>query len=464
MCLLEIMKRITCDDKSVNNDKSVTKPDNNFEIAVAHFNHQLRGEESDRDEAFVVNVCENYNVPTYIGRGDVAGYGKEHGLSIEEAARDMRYEFFYETASAIGAAKVATAHTLDDNAETMLMNLARGAGSNGMSGIPPIRDLQSNVQVVRPLLCISRDDVMAFVNDEKVPYVVDSTNCLDIYTRNKVRHKIIPLMKELNPRFIEASSMAAELLREDESYISDVADAFIRDHCIENMEKAMTPTATSDNTAGKIKEVNAARLANLPFSVSSRVVRKLYGGNLSFDHVKDVLELCIHSSPSVGLSLPGMTVYREYEQIVFDRSSVSSERELESIFPKDGSCYELNDVGVKIICKSAIYDENIRKAEINRTFTIFVFKSIDICGKMTVGSRLEGDNIQLRGQRGTKSLKKLFIEKRIPARKRNLIPIIRDDEGVLGIYKLGVGTRAEPMLGDPVIMLIFEENEIEKRH
>jgi len=454
MCLLEIANQIS------QNEKSST----NFSIAVAHFNHQLRGEESDRDEAFVEKACENYGVPLYIGRGNVAEYAKEHGLSVEEAARDMRYEFFYETASTIGAVKIATAHTMDDNAETMLINLARGAGSNGMSGIPPIRDSRNNVQVVRPLLCISKDEVVAFVTDESVPYVDDSTNSLDIYTRNKVRLNIIPLIKELNPRFNEATTMTAELLRADESYISDVAEVFIQDHCIgECIENATFPairatTATRATTANITKRVSTEKLAKLPFAVSSRVIRKLYGGNLSFNHVKDVLELCSHSSPSASLSLPKMTVYREYELMVFDASSVSDNCEITPIFPTVGNCYEMQDIGIKIICKSAIYDENMHKAEINTTFTSFVFKSIDICGKMTVGSRSEGDFIKLQGQRGTKSLKKLFIEKRIPVRKRNLVPVISDEKGVLGIYKLGVGTRAEPMYGDPVIMLIFEEN------
>ncbi|MCL2424881.1 MAG: tRNA lysidine(34) synthetase TilS [Oscillospiraceae bacterium] len=419
MCLLEILREISCDAE--------------FSTAVAHFNHELRGEESDRDEVFVETVCREYEIPCYSGRGNVSAFANAHGLSIEEAARDMRYDFFYSTAETIGAKKIATAHNKNDNAETMIMNLVRGAGSKGMSGIPIVRDM-----IVRPLLCVSRDEVMAFIANRELSYVHDSTNSLDIYARNKVRHKIIPLIKELNPRFDEAASMATELFRADESFISGIADEFVRNHC-----------------AGQ--RANAAKLASLSFSVSSRVIRKLCGGNLSYKHVKDVLALCTDIHPSAELSLPGMVAYREYEQIVFDAKSKNNDCGLTPIFPADGISYEMPEAGIKMLCKTVIFDINIYKSEINTTLTTFVFKSIDICGKMTVRSRLEGDSIKLQGRRGTKSLKKLFIEKRVPVRKRSLIPVISDDEGVLGIYKIGVGTRAIPESGEPAIMLIFEE-------
>ena len=433
MCLLDILRHISRDAGS----------DARFSIAVAHFNHELRGDESDRDEAFVERVCEELGVPFYVGRGDVAEFARVHGLGIEEAARNMRYEFFFDTASAIGAMRIATAHNMDDNAETMLFNFVRGAGSNGMSGIPPVRD-----KIIRPLLCVSRDDVMAFIADRDIPYVEDSTNSMDIYTRNRIRHKIMPLLKDLNPRFNEAAGMAAELFLADESFICDVADAFIQDNC-----------------AGQTAD--AVKLASLPFSVSSRVIRKLYGGKLSFGHVKDVLSLCADARPSAELSLPGMVVYREYEKIVFDSNQNEHDGELAPICPHDGNSYIMSDAGVTLTCKSVVYDENMHKSEINTTFTSFVFKSIDICGKIAVRSRFEGDSIRLKGRRGTKSLKKLFIEERIPVRKRSIIPVISDDEGVLGIYKLGVGTRAVPKSGDSAIMLIFEDlrrEDIEERY
>ena len=419
MCLLEVMRHLSYEY--------------GFEIAVAHYNHELRGDESDRDETFVLDVCEEHGIPFYSGRGDVAGFAKKRGLGIEEAARDMRYEFFYSTAEAVGAQRIATAHTIDDNAETMIINLVRGAGTNGMSGIPPVRG-----PVIRPLLRVSRDEVMAFIDDRDIPYVEDSTNAIDIFTRNKVRRSIIPLIRDLNPRFNEAASTASEIFRADEDFISDVANLFINDCCI-----GLT--------------TNAEGLAVLPFSVSSRVIRKLYGGNLSFNHVKDVLALCAGDNPSASLSLPGMVVYREYDRVIFDANPKDGDNEFAPVYPIPGNSLIILGLGLKITCKSILYSDNISKSKINTSFTTFIFKSVDICGKISVRSRREGDTIKLKGQSGTKTLKKLFIEKRIPVRKRSLIPVISDDEGVLGIYNLGIGDRAFPTPGDPAIMIIIEE-------
>jgi len=419
MCLFEVMRHISYET--------------GLSIAVAHYNHMLRGDESDRDETFVMDICEYHGVPFYSGRGDVENFAKKRGQSIEEAARNMRYEFFFDTAELIGAQRIATAHTMDDNAETMILNLARGAGANGMSGIPPVRDT-----VIRPLLFISRNEVMKFIDEREIPYVIDSSNRLDVHIRNKVRRSIIPLFRDLNPRFNEAASAAAEIFRADEDFISEIANIYIHDCCV-----------------GLTTE--AAGLAVLPFSVSSRVIRKLYGGNLSFNHVKDVLELCSSENPSASLSLPGMVVYREYSRVIFDENPKESDNEFAPVYPTSGNSFIILGLGLRITCKSVVYSDNMNRPEINTTFTSFVFKSESICGKITVRSRREGDSVKLTEHSGTKTLKKLFIEKRIPARKRSLIPVISDDEGVLGIYKIGVSTRAVPKPGDPVTMIIFEE-------
>ena len=437
MCLFEVLRHISYE--------------RDFGIAVAHYNHNLRGDESDRDETFVMLICEHHGIPFYSGRGDVSSYAKSHGLGIEEAARDMRYEFFFNTADKIGAAKIATAHTMNDNAETMLINLARGAGTNGMSGIPPVRD-----SVVRPLLKTTRDEVIAFINERDIPFVEDSTNALEIHTRNKVRHSIIPLIEKINPRFCEAASVASQLFRADEDFISDIADLFIQDCCM---------GLTS----------NAADLAVLPFSVSSRVIRKLYvigtqdenssvfppenkrSISLSFNHVLDVLALCESENPSASLSLPGMTVYREYERVIFDTGQKPDENEFAPIYPTIGNNFIILSLGLKISCKSVVFDDNIKLPTDGATFSSFLFKNVDICGKIAVRPRREGDFIKIGSGGRTKTLKKLFIEKKIPVRKRALVPIISDDEGVLGIYGLGVGERAIPAHGDVALQIDFEE-------
>lgn len=419
ICLLEVMRHISYE--------------RGFSIAVLHFNHELRMEESDRDETFVMNVCNAHEIPFYVGRGNVYEYSENTGCGVEQAGRNMRYGFFYDMADKLGADTIATGHTLDDNAETLLINIARGAGTNGMSGIPPVRD-----KVIRPLLSVSREEIENFAGERGIPYVEDSTNQLDIFTRNFVRHKIVPIMKELNPRFIEAAGITADISRKDEDFISDIADMFISDLCVGN-------------------NAPAEQLDVLPFSVSSRVIKKLCGDNLSYNHVKDVLSLCQSDNPSASLSLPGMIVYREYDRVIFDKEKRDGDDEFAPVYPTVDNSVIILAIGLKISCKLVSYDDSLRDLHSGDPFTIFLFKNVDICGRIAVRPRREGDEIRLKGQRGTKSIKKLFIEKKIPARKRKQVPIICDDKGVLAILGVGVSDRAAPSPGDTALMLIFEE-------
>jgi len=422
MCLLEVMRHISYS--------------RGFNIVAAHYNHGLRAEESDRDETFVMNVCEEHGIPFYSDRGDVAGRAKKLKAGIEETARDMRYSFFYKTAEKTGATHIATAHTINDNSETMILNLVRGAGAHGMAGIPPVRD-----KIIRPLLYTSREEIMNFITERKIPYVEDSTNKLDIYARNKVRHNIIPLLEELNPRFNETFFSSAQLFRADEELISDIAELFIQDRCIGN-------TANSED------------LAVLPFAASSRVIRKIHANSvpdaptLSYNNVKDVLSLCEGDNPSASLSLPGMVVYREYDRVIFDTEPKKSDMEFAPVYPMIGDSLIILALGLKITCKSIIYNDSIK---FDASFTSFLFKKVDICGRITVRPRREKDSIKLYKQSGTKTLKKLFIEKRIPLRKRALIPVICDDDGVLGIYSIGVCDRAVPEKGEPAVLVSFNE-------
>ena len=412
MCLLEILLEIS--------------QSRGFSVAAAHYNHRLRGDESDSDEAFVRAICEARSVPFFCSGGDVRAYALKNGLSLEEAARDMRYGFFYEAAARAGAARIATAHTADDNAETVIINLTRGAGAQGLSGIPPKRD-----KLIRPMLRISRDEVMGFILERGVAFCEDSTNSLDIFTRNKIRLAVMPVLKEINPRLNEAASALTELLRADEEYLSEVAGRYIEEHC-------------ADGAA------DAKELLDLPPAVSGRVIRKLCGGGkLSRGHVKAVLELCRRGGPSACVSLPGITVCREYENIVFGVPNKALG--FNPVYPLEGQTLMIENAGLKITCKTVMCDGTI-----NKSFSSFLFKKLDICGKISVRPRLEGDVIRFFGQNGAKTLKKLFIERKIPARKRTLIPVIADESGVLAVYGLGIGSRAVPSPGDIAIQIEFE--------
>jgi len=382
-----------------------------FTVASAHYNHRLRGAESERDEEFVREFCQKRGVPFYCGVGDVRAYAEDMGLGIEEAARDMRYEFFQKTARDTDALRIATAHTMDDNAETVIMNLTRGAGARGLSGIPPVRG-----NIVRPMLGVSRDECLQYIAERGLEYVEESSNSLEFYTRNKIRRIVMPVLKESNPRVCEAMAASAALFRSDEEFLTETADGFIKDYC--------------DGSAA-----DAAALLALHPAVSARVVRSLYGGNLSHRHVSAVLELCGGDNPSVRLSLPGMTVYREYNKLVFGGDSCADG--FAPVYLTDGFCAEIEGIGLKISCKETVCDDRI-----NKSLTSFLFKCDDLYGKISVRPRADGDLIKLPG--GTKSLKKLFIERRVPRRLRPVTPVIADESGVLAVYGIAQGQRAVP--------------------
>lgn len=165
-----------------------------YRCEAAHCNFHLRGEESDRDEAFVTRLCQDLEIPLHKVNFDTTGYAAQKGISIEMAARELRYEWFGTLLGECGAAVVAVAHHRDDSVETFLLNLVRGAGINGLKGIQP-----RNGHVVRPLLEVSRAEILDYLNHLGQPYVTDSTNLEDEFMRNKIRLRVLPLLRELNP-------------------------------------------------------------------------------------------------------------------------------------------------------------------------------------------------------------------------------------------------------------------------
>ena len=205
-----------------------------FAVGCAHFNHGLRGAESDRDEAFVRAQCKKLGVPFYAGRGDVASV---RGMGTEAAARELRYAFLAQCAQAHSYDWIATAHTADDNAETLLLNLARGCGLRGLTGIPPQRG-----KLLRPMLDTTRAQAEAYLTAHAIPHVEDSTNAADAYARNRVRHHAVPALESVNPAFVQHAADTAALLREDEAFLSGLAADFLAG-------QALTTTATAANAS-----------------------------------------------------------------------------------------------------------------------------------------------------------------------------------------------------------------------
>lgn len=376
-------------------------------VAAGHYNHGLRGEESRRDEEFVRDFCAGHGIPFYTQKGDAAAFSAENHLSVEDGARKLRYDFLKNCAGEIGAAVIATAHTADDNAETMLLNLVRGTGTRGLGGIPPVRG-----NIVRPMLGVTRAEIESYVTEREIPYVEDSTNALDVYARNRIRHEVMPVLKSLNPSFLQTAGRTAELLRRDGEHLDHLAERFVLEH-------------------GRGNALPVKELMNLPEPVMTRVIRRMGREEFSAVQTEAILAL----SPGGVADVSGMRVGRTREKLVFDIRACEpvAERELLS-----GEWVLLPQAGLQIrLRQGSCSPEN----PVYGLMEGFSFPAERICGTIKVTSRREGDRFRPAGRGCAKSLKQLFMEKDIPAWERDSVPVLRDDNGIIYVWGTGPDER-----------------------
>ena len=380
-----------------------------IQLEAAHFNHQLRGEESQRDEDFVRDFCARYDIPLHVGGARVQP-GKK---GLEAAARDARYGFFNTLEG-----KIATAHTADDNAETVLLHLIRGTGLKGLGGIAPQRG-----KLIRPMLCVTRQEVEDFLTEWSLPHVEDSSNETDAFLRNRIRHHVMPLLREENPKIGENLSKMALRLRLDEEYLA-------RQSTFE------TPP-------------DVRFLRTLPPALRSRALEAFLkqSGVLEPEeaHISQAEALVFSENPSAKAAFPGgVTISRSYDLLTVDSDTMGLG---ETTLPCPG---KLEVGNFRVTCEPA--------AEIRNTPDTFT-----VCpsGTLTLRSRKTGDTMRLSG--GSKSLKKLFIDRKIPASQRDAIPVLCDDGGLLGVYSIGVNLdRAADAL--PAVTIHFEIIQGEKQN
>lgn len=372
-------------------------------LEAAHFNHHLRGAESDRDEAFVTDFCGRYCIPLHLGSGRIAS-GKK---GLEAAARDARYAFLRSLPG-----KVATAHTADDNAETVLMRLIRGTGLKGLGAIAPVSG-----NVIRPMLTVTRDDVEAFLEEYALPHVEDSSNAEDDFLRNRIRHGILPLMRAENPRIGENLSAMALLLRQDEACLQ----AMIPEEQMPDVSrlKAMEP---------------ALRRRTLERFLKAQGVREP-----EQIHILQAEQLLYHWSPSASMQFPGgVTIGRQYDRLV--RLECAPELPETRLSVPGETC-----IGGKRFVSEYATDLEERP------------DSVLVCpvGALIVRSRRSGDTMRLPG--GTRSLKKMYIDRKIPASQRAAVPVLADDRGVLAVFGIGTDIRFRPDSLPAVRVTLIEE-------
>ena len=352
-------------------------------LSAAHFNHHLRGAESDQDQAFVEDFCSRYDIPLYKGGAAVETGPK----GLEAAARDARYGYLKTLPG-----RIATAHTADDNAETVLMHLIRGTGLKGLGGIAP-----KSGKLIRPMLTVTRQEVMAFLQEWNLPHVEDQSNHTDQFLRNRLRHHVMPLLNRENPRLAENVSAMAMQLRQEEHYLSRQVELTDRVSVLREMDPALRNRALESFLRQQgVKEPQREQIQLLKCLVFS-------------------------NNPSARGAFPGgITIGREYDRLI----RLPQEEAPETTELALGS-QKLPQWKLEIHVSQA---QSLEQGK-----TVF---TVQPEGKIVVRSRLPGDRIRLPG--GSKTLKKLFIDGKIPAWERPFLPVLADEKGVLAVVGIGV--------------------------
>ena len=361
-------------------------------VKAAHLNHNIRGEEALRDQEFVKAQCKKLGVELFCETIDVPKFAKENGQSIELAARNVRYAFLEKVSV---DSLVATAHTASDNLETILFNLTRGSGAKGLCGIPIKRGI-----FIRPMLYATRDDVEKYCKENNIPYVTDSTNLCDDYARNKIRHNVIPTLKQLNPK-VEASVLkTAEALREDNVALNNLSKDFLKDNL-------------------KNKKLNLENFKNLETAVKKRVIIDFVNSVCPFVSLE-----AIHIAEILNITSKGGSTNIPNDFKITNNKGILS--------------LSLQKIGEKPKFKVEITE--ITK-NVNNLFLNNAVDCDKIIGNLVERTRMSGDSIRVSGRGCTKSLNKLFNEAGILKEERDYIPVLADDKGPVWVYGIGVAQR-----------------------
>lgn len=408
---------------------------------VLHVDHRLRGEASDGDASFVAQLCEALGVRCTVASLDVAGFAAEHGLNLEDAGRQVRYR---EADALLDAAcararvpaqegRVVTAHTLDDRAETLLMRLAQGAGAGGLGSLGHRRG-----RIVRPLLDCTRADVVAYLSALGQEWREDASNADTTRLRARVRADLVPVLRDINPRFDEAVARTLRVLGDEDVLLDEYAGKVA----------VMLSTAAT----GQIS-IDRAAFAAVPRALQRRVLRSLLrdvfpeASRLEFDHIEAVCDGA--TDRSYARDLPeGLRAFAEYGRLIISRSA-----EHDGVPPSAltvPGMLQFEGVGRLTAEAGAAADPT------SDPFTALVDADA-LTGPLTVSSVSAGDRIRPFGMRGTRKVSDVLIDAKVPVRRRSAVPVVRDGERI--VWVAGVKSSEDYRVGprtQRTVRLIWE--------
>jgi tRNA(Ile)-lysidine synthase len=398
-----------------------------FSIIVAHYNHGLRGTSSDEDEKYSQELAIKLGLIFVSGKMDQKL--RQKGKSPEDFYRQQRYQFLDKVAEDYNAQKIALGHNIQDQAETVLLNLLRGSGLGGLKGILPMRE----GKFIRPLIEVSRPEIIAFLSEAGISYCHDSSNQSNIYLRNKIRTELIPYLKEkYNPRIEENLAQMAEILRQDDDYIRN------------SVQEAMKSTYIQ-NQSNRIISLNIEYIKGLAPAIRSRLFKKILESlnpeknGFSFSNIKALERLAQVTESGKRISLPlGIEAKREYDSLILERDKICL-KQVDYEYP-------VNIPGIIHVKETnrTISIEKTFRDKIDQHNKNKVYLDLDkIQQPVILRNRRDGDRFQPLGMKGRQKIKSLFINQKIPRNKRNEVMLLVDRNSVIWIENIHLSERVK---------------------
>lgn len=432
-------------------------PSWNLSIWAIHFNHGLRGDESDEDAQFVADLCRQLEIRLICERialkhRSPAASGPRKRLSLQEAAREARYEALLRVGASLGVDKIALGHTADDQAETLVMWMLRGAGAAGLSGIPPLREST----FIRPLLTITRRDILAYLQEQGLQFRVDSSNAKPLYLRNRIRHELLPVLKQFNPAVIEVLKRQAEILREEDLYLEQV------------VAEQVARLVREDDENGELV-MDRGNLLALPIALQRRIIRALVrrAGKLRngprFEAITAILEKVIGGRSGAALTIHNVLVRRDYSVIRFR----SSRRDAHS------SVWETSIIDLPLPVPSIqpwpltrqLIRVRLSDADHIQALTRSENTAMLDAERLTMDLRVRvwkpGDSFQPLGMSGRKKLQDYFADIKLSRDERRRVPLVVAPEGIVwvGGHRIDHRFRVTPATRRVLIVELLAQKE-----
>ena len=407
-----------------------------FSIDAVHIHHGIRGEEADADALFSKRLCEQLSIPFFLIKENVPEYAKENKVSLEEAGRMLRYATWERLKRERGYTKIALAHHANDSAETMLFHLFRGGRLLGLMGIPPVRE-----DIIRPLLCCSRKEIEEWLAEQKIAYCIDSTNASDEYTRNKIRHHMITYAEQqINSKAVLHMQQTAEYLRQVKQFL-DSTEKEIYDRAVQKQGERIRLSIPI------LQEAPSFLQTNLIYTIVSECGG---GKDMSELHINQVLDL-VKKQSGRGIDLPsGVRVTRSYDTLLFAKKSFD-----DFVQTDEMSCAGLEKNPSEMLQQQ--WYQKVQKGDLPAeysygekgeclAFRVFPYKKTEeipknrytkwfdydkIDSDIFLRKRRNGDMIRLKS--GTKKIKALFIDEKIPKEARDQIILVACETEILWI-------------------------------